>query len=209
MIVVVTTRSTPDRLMDATLRLVAEQGFRATSVGQIERAAGLAPRSGALYQHFTSKEDVLHAAVERELAAIDELGSVLEMLPLGDLRTELALMARWNLDSLERRSGLAALVRRESARLPPDLLDKLYERLVARPYAQVITWLRSRFEAASVSPPDLHPIALILIESMSSYRLMQSAFGRTLDDIDDERFIAAWVDTTLAVAERHGLHADT
>jgi len=30
-------------------------------------------------------------------------------------------------------------------------------------------------------------------------------FGRTLDDIDDERFIAAWVDVALAVAEQHGL----
>lgn len=203
-----TTRSTPDRLMDATLRLVADQGFQATSVGQIEREAGMAPRSGALYQHFASKDDVLHAAVERELAAVDELGSILDMLPLGDLRSEFALMARWNLDSLERRGGLAALVRRESARLPPDLLDKLYERLVARPYEQVVAWLRSRFEAAGVTPPDLHPIALILIESMSSYRFMRSAFGRTLDDIDDERFIAAWVDTALAVAAHHGLYAE-
>jgi hypothetical protein len=25
------------------------------------------------------------------------------------------------------------------------------------------------------------------------------------DDIDDERFIASWVDTTLAVARRYGL----
>lgn len=201
-------RSTPDRLMDATLRLVADQGFQATSVGQIEREAGMAPRSGALYQHFKSKDDVLRAAVERELAAVDELGSVIEMLPLGDLRAEMALMARWNLDSLQRRAGLAALVRREAARLPADLLDQLYERLVARPYEQIVAWLRSRFDAAGVAPPDLHPIALILIESMSSYRFMQSAFGRTLDDIDDERFIAAWVDTALAVAAHHGLHAD-
>lgn len=201
-------RSTPDRLMDATLRLVADQGFQATSVGQIEREAGMAPRSGALYQHFKSKDDVLRAAVERELAAVDELGSVIEMLPLGDLRAEMALMARWNLDSLQRRAGLAALVRREAARLPADLLDQLYERLVARPYEQIVAWLRSRFDAAGVTPPDLHPIALILIESMSSYRFMQSAFGRTLDDIDDERFIAAWVDTALAVASHHGLHAD-
>jgi len=38
--------------MTAAIELFAERGFDGTSVGEIERAAGLAPRSGALYQHF-------------------------------------------------------------------------------------------------------------------------------------------------------------
>lgn len=54
----------------------------------------------------------------------------MEMLPLGDLRAELTLMARWNLGSLERRSELARFVRRDAARLAPELRDPLYERLV-------------------------------------------------------------------------------
>jgi hypothetical protein len=40
---------------------------------------------------------------------------------------------------------------------------------------------------------------------MSSYRAMREMFGRTLDDIDDERFISGWVDLALAVAQQHGL----
>jgi AcrR family transcriptional regulator len=198
-------RDTPNRLMDAVLDLVAEHGYSRASVGAIERAAGMAPRSGALYQHFKGKDDLLRAAVERDLAAIDELGDVIAMLPLGDLRSELTLLARWNLSSLERRSRLARLVRRESAQLPQDLLDRLYDRLVARPYDQVVGWLHERYEAASVEPPDFHTLAFVLIEPMSSYRAMREMFGRTLDDIDDERFIAGWVDVALAVAERHGL----
>lgn len=192
--------------MDAALRLVAERGYEATSVGAIEKEAGLAPRSGALYQHFEGKEALLRAAIERELAAMDELNSIIDMLPLGDLRAEFTLLARWNLESLDRRSALLTnLVRREAARLPQDLLDQLYDRLVARPYQQVIDWLRSRFDAAGIEPPDLAPITLILIEPMSSYRFMRSVFGRTLDDIDDTRFVDAWVDTALAVAGKHGL----
>lgn len=138
---------------------------------------------------------------------MDELGSVIEMLPLGDLRAELTLMARWNLNSLERRSQLAKLLRREAQRLSPELLEQLYERLVQRPYDQVIAWLRERFIAVGKAPPDLHPIALVLIESMASYRFMRETFGRVLDDIDDERFITGWTDVALAVAERHGLQS--
>ena len=191
--------------MDAALDLVAEHGYSRASVGAIEREAGMAPRSGALYQHFKGKDDVLRAAIERDLAAIDELGAVIAMLPLGDLRAELTLLARWNLSSLERRARLARLVRRESAHLPPDLIDQLYARLVAQPYEQIVGWLRGRYVEAGIAPPDLHTLAFVLIEPMSSYRAMYEMFGRTLDDINDERFIAGWVDVALAVAQQHGL----
>ena len=130
------TQTTRERLMTAAVRLVAEHGYEAASVGAIERAAGLAPRSGALYKHFKGKDDLLRAAIEREVRAVDELDAVVEMLPLGDLRAELTLLARWNLASLARRSELTRLVQREAHRLPPELLEQLYEHLVDRPRDQ-------------------------------------------------------------------------
>jgi AcrR family transcriptional regulator len=197
--------ATRERLMSAAMELFAERGFDGASVGEIEQAAGLAPRSGALYQHFRGgKEELLRSAVEHELRAIDELGSVMEMLPLGDLRAELTLLARWNLGSLERRSALARFVRRDAARLAQELRDELYDRLVGRPYEQVVAWLRSRFTAAP-EPPDLHALALVLVETISAFHSLRRTFGRAPDDVDDERFIAAWVETALAVARRYGI----
>jgi AcrR family transcriptional regulator len=197
--------STSERILDAAMQLFAERGYRGTSVGEIERAAGLAPRSGALYKHFEGKEDVLERAIERHLEAIDDLGAVLDMLPLGDLRAELTLLARWNLASLDRRAPLTRFVYREVDRLPPKLRRKLYERLVARPYSQIVAWLRGRIDAADAEEPDLHALALIMIEPMSSYRTIGQLFGRAPDDIDDERFIAVWVDVCLAYARSIGL----
>jgi AcrR family transcriptional regulator len=187
------------------MTLFAERGFDGASIGEIERAAGMAPRSGAIYQHFKGgKDELLRAAIERELRAIDELGSVMEMLPLGDLRAELTLLARWNLGSLERRSALSRFVRRDVARLPADLRDELYARLVSRPYEQVVEWLDSRF-ADAPERPDLHALALVLVESLSAFHSMRSTFGRTPDAVDDERFVAAWAETALAVARRYGI----
>ena len=96
-------------------------------------------------------------------------------------------------------------MRRDAHRLPPQLLDELYRRLVARPYDQIVGWLAARFAAAGGPRPDLHPLALIIIEPMASYRFMRETFGRTPDAIDDERFLAAWLDVAMAVAQRHGL----
>ena len=56
------------------------------------------------------------------------------------------------------------------------------------------------------SPPDLHPLALIMIEPMASYRFMRDTFGRTPDAIDGASGSSrAWVDVATAVAQQHGL----
>jgi hypothetical protein len=138
--------------------------------------------------------------------AVDELDAVVEMLPLGDLRAELTLLARWNLASLTRRSELTRLVQREAHRLPPELLEQLYEHLVDRPYTRIIEWLRARYETLNAQPPDLYPIALILTQTMSAYRSLQETFGRVPGNVDDERYVTAWVDVALAVAARYGLN---
>ena len=191
--------------MIAAIELFAERGFDGTSVGEVERTAGLAPRSGALYQHFKGgKQELLRCAIEHELRAIDELGSVMEMLPLGDLRAEFTLLARWNLSSLERRSALARFVRRDVDRLPPDLRDELYDRLVGRPYEQVLDWLQSRF-AGAAEQPDLPALAIVLVESISAYHSLRRTFDRAPASVDDQRFIAAWTETALAVARRYGI----
>jgi AcrR family transcriptional regulator len=197
--------STRERILAGAMQLFAARGYDGTSVGDIEKAAGLAPRSGALYQHFDSKRQVLELAIERQLASLSELGSALDMLPLGDLRAELTLMARWNLVSLDARRPLATFLRREGDRLPPELREKLYRRLVAEPYAQVVGWLRGRIEAAGADEPDLDALALILIEPMSSFRSMQWLFEKTPGEVDDRRFVETWVDVCLAYAQSIGL----
>src|SRR6516162_1909884 len=118
---------TRDRLLDAAMELFAANGYAATSVGAIEKAAGLAPRSGALYQYFAGKEELLAEAVERKVQSLDELGSAMEMMPLGDLRAELTLLARWNLRSLRERDALTRFVLRDAEHISAKLRQELYE----------------------------------------------------------------------------------
>src|SRR5271157_3856642 len=77
----VRTTDTRERLLDAALLLFAEQGYGRTSVGQIESAAGLVPRSGGMYRHFSSKAELLRAAVEREIQATE--GFAQQLLTVG------------------------------------------------------------------------------------------------------------------------------
>jgi AcrR family transcriptional regulator len=187
------------------MQLFAERGYDGTTVGEIERAAGLAPRSGALYQYFSGKEELLRAAVERELSAVDELGSMIETLPPGDLRSGLTRLAEWNLASLARRKALNRFLARDADRLPPALKAKLYDRLVAQPYEQVFELLRAQLTAAERRRFDVEALALIFIQAMAGYRSMQATFGNVVGNVDDERFVRSWVEVALAVARDAGL----
>lgn len=55
----------PQRLVTVAIRLFAAQGYEATSVQQIVEAAGVT--KGALYHHFTSKDDLLYEIYHRVL----------------------------------------------------------------------------------------------------------------------------------------------
>ena len=193
---------TRERLLDAAMDLFAQRGYGATSVGAIEAAAGLAPRSGALYQYFASKEALLAAAVERKIKTLDDLGPALEMLPLGDLKSELRLLARWNLKSLAEREALTRFVLRDAEHLPASLRRGLFERLVERPYAQVVAWVQQRIGPAAAGRTDVYALTLILVESMAAYTSLRAAFGRVPDGIDDDRFVEAWVDLVADVISR-------
>jgi AcrR family transcriptional regulator len=59
---------TRERILDAAFDLFAELGFAGTRISQIEQRAGLAAGTGSFYRHFSSKNDLLPAAVQRAVS---------------------------------------------------------------------------------------------------------------------------------------------
>src|SRR5438874_3318256 len=88
---------TRQRIAAEALKLFAANGYAATSVADIERAAGLKPGAGGLYSHFKSKRDVLAAAVASVVAVADSAYAAHAALPLTDVRSELTVIARGSL----------------------------------------------------------------------------------------------------------------
>ena len=85
--------STREKLKREALKLFLKKGYSKTSIADIELAAGLAPRTGGFYRHFRSKVDL---AVEIGETSIIETRQDLgfDLLPLGDTRSELVLIAK-------------------------------------------------------------------------------------------------------------------
>jgi AcrR family transcriptional regulator len=205
---VVTTGSTRERLVSAAMRLFAEHGYAGTTVGQIETEAGLAPRSGALYQYFKGKRELLDAAVDRHIGDLDEMQGAIDLLPLGDLRAELTLMARWNLQDLERRRDLYRFLRKEGDRFP-ELVAKIYERISERPLRRTAEFVRQRYAEAGVEEPDAEALVAVMVQSMSAYRWHEEIYGAPPLDVDEERFVSTWVDVCLAYAASVGIDVES
>jgi AcrR family transcriptional regulator len=73
-------RAARDELLTAALRVFAERGYRDAGVDEIAAAAGYS--KGALYWHFSSKEELLSALLEERVdAPMRELVALLESAP--------------------------------------------------------------------------------------------------------------------------------
>lgn len=190
-------KPTRERILDNALRLFAERGYEATSIGEIEAAAGLVPRSGALYKHFASKRALIDAALtERfgEIDAIDERVALIESIPVppdGDLRAELALLAAVALDELESERELSRLVMKEGERFP-ELGDAFHVGIVDRGHRIAASWLAHRSAALGLELPDVAATAQVMTDALVGYVLQHTIFGERTTRVERARFIAAW-----------------
>jgi AcrR family transcriptional regulator len=194
-------RATSERIVDAGLRLFADKGFQGTTVGDIERSVGFTPRAGAMYKHFPSKEAVLEAAFERHVAELDSLHSAIELMPLGDLRAELTLLARWGLQMLARERDLRRIVIAEGDRFP-KLKRRFRERIVDRAYAEVTAFVRLKMDSGELPDGDAEALSVLMVGALLGYSLEQDVFGRPPAEVDEDRLAAALVDACMAIADK-------
>lgn len=191
-------QSTPtrERIIDAAMRLFGENGYRGTSVAQIEKAAGLTPGAGGLYHHFRTKEAVLRAGIERHLARLDALRDIRRLLgDLGDLRAELTMSARYILAELDGEEELLRILVSE-ARSRPELVEVAVEQLVSTTYTEFAAWLRDR---AELPAERATAVAAVGLGSLLSSRMLRSVLGVTSVGVDDETFVATWVEMMHAM----------
>ena len=188
------TSSTRNRLLDAALPLFALNGFRGTSVGEIEAAAGLTERGGAAYKHFRTKTEILHAALERQIGQIIEMrGAVADMLPLGDVRAELVLLCKWILTELGHERLISSLLEKDGDTVP-GLREDFRDRVVEPGYKAAAAVLRERLTDLKLEPEtDVDALAAVVVGSLVNYRRHLWTFAAAPLGVDEQRYVEALV----------------
>jgi AcrR family transcriptional regulator len=185
---------TRERIVACALQLFAERGFRGTSVAQIEKAAGLSPGSGSLYAHFRNKQEVLDAAIEHAMSAAESGFSLLPLLPLGDLRAELTLVARATLLMLNSARNLLLVLIKEVDQ-SPEFAGNVRRSVIDRAHLWFSDWLNDKAEAGEIADLDFPVVTSIYTGALIQYWVMDDILGGPPQDVDEDRFIAGWVDS--------------
>jgi len=188
--------ATRERIVDEAMRLFSQHGYAATSIAKIEAAAGLTPGAGGIYHHFASKEAVLAAGIDRQLARLGALREIRHVLgSLGDTRAELTLTARYVLAELDSESELLRILASD-ARSRPQLLRTAVDELVSSTFAGFAGWLLEHAERA-MEPDEAASIAALGLGSLLSSRLLRDVLGIPAQ-VEDEMLVESWVELMLA-----------
>lgn len=185
-----------ERLLRKGLALFAKQGFTETSVGEIEAAAGLQPRRGALYRHFPSKDALLEAAVAAHFDAVQQVNLELFRARDTDPKTVALIFGRWLLADLDAQEDMTRILEREGDRLP-DLRDRFRAGAEAgfRAVRSILeTWLRERG-----STLDAAVLAVTLMGGVVNFRRSAWTLGAAPLELDDDRFLAGFAELVASL----------
>jgi len=193
--------STRERLLDAAIVLFASKGYAATSVPDIQRACGLSAGSGAMYRHFSSKRELLTAAVRRYLDRISDDGKRFDAEPTRSVEQALGRVATLVWDGINDNAMLLRVIFRESEAFP-ELVDELWSGVTARTYqrfARFARQLRVAGDAGVSQIADPEASAAVLMAALAHYPVVRLLIGRTPGGIAEDRYREAWIQNTLAV----------
>jgi AcrR family transcriptional regulator len=181
-----------ERILQAAMRLFAQQGYEQTSVGEIQEAAGLTFGSGALYKHFRSKEAVLAEGVERFVDSARTQRKMLAELEGAEIGDALELIATAAMRSFAEDKDLLRIAWRDLEPFP-ELQERVRTERIRATYDEFAAWLMSAVERGRLVAHDTVAVAAVALSSLAFFQLLQFLLHDTPGGVDDDRFVKAWV----------------
>jgi AcrR family transcriptional regulator len=177
------------------MELFGRQGYRATTIAQIEAAVGLSAGAGGLYRHFPSKLALLEEGLRRQAEAGRPLIAYLDDPRLAELppRERFLAVARAGLRRLGEERDVNRLLLRDLAAFP-DLLERVRAQELKRVHDAVTEFLRREIPEYA----DHEALAAVLLAAVSHYWIFNDIFdGRHPHEVDAERFLGAVTDLVM------------
>ena len=149
------------RVLDAALKLIAEHGVSGTSLQMIADAMGVT--KAAVYRQFKTKEEIVIAITERELAKLEDALDSAEEAGRG-VRAREILLDRMIDQAIERR-GMVSVLQFDPVIIRLQAEHKPFQQFIERLYAALLgteSGVESRVHAAllssAISVAVMHPL---------------------------------------------------
>ncbi len=116
-------------LIDAAERLFMERGYEATTVSDIVQEVGVA--QGTFYYYFPSKEEILEAIIEKDMAALEDDARLITQDPQLDPASKINAMVNSIIGISSSRKEIMDYLHKESNAVMHEKMERhLIERLV-------------------------------------------------------------------------------
>ncbi|MHB8320340.1 MAG: TetR/AcrR family transcriptional regulator [Acidimicrobiales bacterium] len=184
---------TGERLVGAAAALFADRGYAGTTIAEIERAVGLTPGSGGLYRHFSSKEELLLAAVlayhERVKAVRRSLGVSLASVSLDTNQAAYSQLGVIIASLIDFLSGEQAMVRigAEARSLPIRV-----RHAIGAAWNEGYGIFEDLFCRGGVNDRCAKTMAIAALGSLSHYFDHISSWGHEPLDVAMEEYVEVW-----------------
>nr|WP_235678021.1 TetR family transcriptional regulator [Mycolicibacterium sarraceniae] len=147
-------------------------------------AASLAAGSGALYHHFTSKEALLDAGIDRQLDRRRAMRDIRSLFAgLGDLQAELTVLGRYLFGVIDEEL-LQIAARTPAGR--SSRLDTAYAALIDGLHVELGDWIAAWVPAMAAEERDV--VTAIAINALLGSRSATSLFHQSVSRIPDDRY---------------------
>jgi AcrR family transcriptional regulator len=164
------------RILAAAIQCFAARGYTATTIADIERAAGLSVGAGGTYRHFRSKRDILEAVIDTVLDVPDDA-----IAPPGD---DVEAVAHEMLDYMS--TEMLRIYFRDLDDFP-DQRRRINERTVRTSYGAVAERI-----AAANAEIDAHAAAAVVLGALINFRVNEALIGPGANGVDRDRFVRTW-----------------
>ena len=164
------------RVLNAAVTCFASKGYAATTIADIEKAAGLSVGAGGTYRHFPSKQAILEAVIDAAVGAPDD-----EIAPPSpDIETT----AHEMLDYM--RADMLRIYFRDLDEFP-EQRARINERTLNSSYRVVAERI-----AAGNPDIDADAAAAVILGSLINFRINEVLIGEGANGVDRDRFIKTW-----------------
>lgn len=183
---------TSQKIIDATMSLIRDKGYVATTTKDIAKEAGV--NECTLFRKFKTKKDIVLSGVEQEKWR-------------GNLTTELFKDVKWELET-----DLEMFMTKYMEKMTPDFVKlsiglrapQIYEEtapfVMKVPQAflsSLIQYFQEMEQRGKIPPMDFQCLALTIFSSTFGYTFLSASFDDKLFDISKETYIKQSVATFL------------
>ena len=179
--------NTRERIKEAALPLLEEQGLAGTSIAAIETAAGLAPRAGAFYRHFPGKEALFEELARERITETPDEFDFEGLKAFGDTRAELVAIGRRFELAAERQQPYLRLI--EESRLT-ESGRSFEQRANEAMFEALVNWVATKPAGAAL---DAERLAALTMNVFGSWLFFLLNFSASTTTIQQSRNIFSFI----------------